>query len=58
MDSLDSPKHRQPVRMDAATQNFEPDVQSEGCDPISPSLKSEKVSAHVSGRDAGLSART
>ena len=60
MDSLDPDEHehRKPVRRDAETQHLEPDVQSEGCDPISPSLRSEKVSAHVSGRDLGLSART
>jgi len=35
-----SPKHRDPVRMDAETQHFEPDMHSEGCDPISPSVRS------------------
>lgn len=44
--------------MDAETQHAEPDVHSEGCDPITNSVRSEKISAHVSGRDLGLSART
>ena len=50
--------HRAPIRMDAQTQHLEPDVRSEGCDPIPKSMRSEKISAHVSKADQQLSART
>lgn len=44
--------------MDAETQNVYPDVQSEGCDPIYRSVKSQKISAHVAQNEVCLSARS
>ena len=44
--------------MDAGTQNYYPDVQSEGCDPILKSVKSQQISAHVMQHEVCLSART
>ena len=50
--------HRAPVRLDAGTQHHQPDVQSEGCDPIPKSVRSQALSAHVTMHGVNLSART
>ena len=54
----ESPKHRAPIRLDAETQHQEPEVQSEGCDPMPKSVRSAALSAHVTLHGVNLSART
>jgi|Transcript_36519 hypothetical protein len=48
---------REPSMRDVWVQNTG-DMLSEGCDPITKSMRSQVVSAHVSHRDINLSART
>ena len=50
--------HREPIRVDMYTQANEPEVRSEGCDPMSVSQKSAHVSAHVSQHSVMVSNRT
>lgn len=50
--------HVQHRGIDAGTSNYYPDVQSEGCDPILKSVKSQQISAHVMQHEVCLSAKT